>query len=188
VPLEGRGDLVGSWLTPTSVLGGVIAVGTCSLLAGVFLCADAARAGLADLAATLRTRTLGVGVATGVVVLAALVPLQHDAPTLAAGLEGRAAPLVVVSALAGLATLVLVATRRFAVARLTALVAVAAVVSGWGVGQYPWLLVDQVTIADAAGAPATLAGLLVAVGIAAALVLPALGYLYRLTQSESWTH
>ncbi len=71
-------------------------------------------------------------------------------------------------------------------ARLTALVAVAAVVSGWGIGQYPWLLVDEVTLTDAAGAPATLAALLVAVGIAGAVVLPALAYLFSLTQSEKW--
>jgi cytochrome d ubiquinol oxidase subunit II len=61
------------------------------------------------------------------------------------------------------------------------------VVSGWGVGQFPWLLVDHVTIADAAGAPATLQALLVAVGLAVLIVLPALGYLYKLTQSESWS-
>ena len=67
------------------------------------------------------------------------------------------------------------------------MVAVASVVSGWGVGQYPWLLVDEVTIADAAGARATLQALLVTVGLAAVLVVPALAYLYRLTQTEPWS-
>lgn len=187
VPAIGRGDLWTSWLNPTSVFGGIIAVGTCAFLAGTFLCADAHRSGQHHLAEQLRWRTLVVGVVTGVVVFAALVPLQRDAPTLAAGLETRAAPLIVVSALAGAATLVLVGTRRFAVSRVTALLAVGAVISGWGVGQYPWLLVDQTTIADAAGAPATLRALLVAVGLAAIIVLPALAYLYRLTQSDSWS-
>ena len=188
VPATGRGDLWSSWLNPTSVFGGIIAVGTCAFLAGTFLCADASRSGGRVLAEQLRRRTLAVGAVTGVVVFAALIPLQRDAPTLADGLETRAAPLVVASALAGIATLVLVSTRRYAVARGTALVAVAAVVSGWGVAQYPWLLVDQVTIAEAAGAPATLEALLVAVGLAVVIVLPALGYLYRLTQSETWSH
>ena len=187
VPASGRGDLWSSWLNPTSVFGGVIAVGTCAFLAGVFLVADAARAGHDRLAAALRTRTLGVGVVTGLVVFAALVPLEHDAPTLSAGLTGQAAPLIVVSGLAGLATLALLVVRRFALARLTALLAVASVVCGWGVGQYPWLLVDQVRIDAAAGAPATLQALLVAVGLAGVVVLPALGYLYWLTQSERWT-
>ena len=187
VPATGRGDLWTSWLNPTSVLGGIIAVGTCAFLAGTFLCADARRSGQHHLAEQLRRRTLAVGAVTGLVVFAALLPLERDAPTLTGGLETRAAPLIVVSALAGIATLVLVATGRFAVARVTAVIAVAAVVCGWGLGQYPWLLVDEVTITDAAGAPATLEALLVAVGLAALIVLPALGYLYKLTQSESWS-
>lgn len=187
VPAEGRGDLVDSWVNPTSFLGGVIAVGTCAFLAGVFLTADAARAGMGGLAATLRIRTLGVGVVTGVVVLAALAPIRQDAPTLAAGLAGRAAPLVVVSALAGVLTLALLVVGRYAVARPAALLAVAAVVAGWGAGQYPWLLVDQVTIQDAAGAPATLSALLVALVLSVVVVLPPLAYLYRLTQSEGWS-
>ena len=187
VPLEGRGDLWTSWLNPTSIFGGVIAVGTCAFLAGSFLVADAQRSGQERLAEALRVRALVVGAVTGLVVFAALLPLDHDAATLANGLEGRAAPLVVLAGLAGLATMVLLWRRRYAIARVTAVLAVASVVSGWGVGQYPWLLVDQVTIADAAGARATLQGLLVAVGLAAVIVVPPLVYLFRLTQSEEWT-
>lgn len=187
VPETGRGDLWTSWLNPTSIFGGIIAVGTCAFLAGTFLCADARRSGQQNLAEQLRWRTLAVGAVTGIVVFAALIPLQQDAPTLADGLKNQAVPLIVVSALAGAATLVLVGIRRFAVARVTALIAVAAVVMGWGVGQHPWLLVDEVTIVEAAGAPATLQALLVAVGLAVVIVLPALGYLYKLTQTESWS-
>lgn len=187
VPLEGTGDRWSSWVNPTSFFGGLIAVGTCAFLAGTFLAADAARSGQDRLAGEIRARALGVGVVTGVLVFAALVPIERDAPTLAEGLEGRAAPLVVLAAIAGLATTYLLWTRRYAVARLTAVLAVAAVVSGWGVGQYPWLLVDEVTIVDAAGATATLQGLLVAVGLAVVLVVPPLVYLFRLTQSEEWT-
>ena len=187
VPADGQGDLWSSWVNPTSLFGGVIAVGTCAFLAGVFLTADAARGTRTGLAEQLRTRSLVVGAATGVVVFAALWPITQDAPTLADGLTGRAAPLIVVSAVAGAATLGLLWTRRYAVARLTAVTAVAAVVSGWGVGQYPWLLVDEVTIADAAGAAATLQALLVAVALAVVIVLPALLYLFRLVQSEEWS-
>lgn len=187
VPATGRGDLIGSWVNPTSLFGGVIAVGTCAFLAGVFLCADAARAGSERLAAVLRLRTLSVGLVTGAIVFAALVPLERDAPTLADGLETRAAPLIVLSFVAGVGTLWLLWTRRFALARPVALLAVASVVLGWGVAQYPWLLVDEMTIAEAAGARATLQGVLIAGAIAAALVLPSLAYLYRLTQTEAWT-
>lgn len=188
VPAEGNGDVLGSWLHPTSLFGGAIAVGTCAFLAGTFLTADALRSGHADLSEKLRVKTLVVGVATGIVVFAALVPIRHGSPTLSDRLLGVAAPLIVLSALAGTATLLLILRRRYAVARFTAVGAVAAVVLGWGVAQYPWILVDQVTISAGAGAPATLAGLLVVVGLAAVIVVPALAYLFRLTQSQAWSH
>ncbi len=187
VPLDGEGDRWTSWVNPTSLFGGLIAVGTCAFLAGCFLVADARRSGQEELAEALRVRALLVGVVTGALVFAGLVPILHDAPTLSDGLTGHAAPLVVAAALAGFATILLLWVRRYAVARLTAVAAVAAVVSGWGVGQYPWLLVDEVRIVDAAGAPATLEALLVAVGIAVVVVVPPLAYLFRLTQSEAWS-
>lgn len=184
VPADGNGDVWSSWLNPTSIFGGVIAVGTCAFLAGVFLTADAARSGQSELAAQLRIRSMGVGIATGIVVFAALVPISDDAVTLSHGLHTRGAVLMVASALAGIATLVLLWQDRFGLARVTAVAAVVAVLLGWGVGQYPWLLVDHVKIADAAGAKATLQGLLVVVGLATVTVLPALVALLRFTQSE----
>jgi cytochrome d ubiquinol oxidase subunit II len=45
-------------------------------------------------------------------------------------------------------------------------------------------LVDQLTINDAAGAKTTLAGLVVVIALAVVIVLPALVYLLRLTQTE----
>jgi len=188
VPSTGYGDRVGSWLNPTSLVGGCLAVATCVFLAGVFLTADAARAGSSALASKLRVRTLVVGVVAGLIVFAGLYPVAHDAPTLSDGLRTQAWPLLVVAALAGVAAIVLLYRRSYSLARIPAAAAVGAVITGWGVGQYPWMLVDEVTINDAAGADATLAGLLVVVGLAGVIVLPALGYLLWLTQTEEWTH
>lgn len=187
VPAEGYGDRIGSWLNPTSLVGGCLAVATCVFLAGVFLTADADRAGEIDLADSLRLRTLAVAALTGVIVFAGLYPVTQDAPTLAAGLRSHAFPLLGIALFAGLAAVVLVFRRRYAIARIPAAAAVGSVITGWGVGQYPWLLVDEVTIKDAAGADATLAGLLVVVALAAVIVLPALGYLLYLTQTEEWS-
>lgn len=187
VPAQGYGDRVESWLNPTSLVGGCLAVATSVFLAGVFLTADAERAGDTDLADGLRRRTLVVGVVTGLVVFAGLYPVARDAPTLAAGLRTHAAPLLVVALMAGLAAVWLVFRRRYAIARIPAAAAVASVIAGWGVGQYPWMLVDEVTIDDAAGADATLVGLLIVVALAAVIVLPALAYLLRLTQTEEWS-
>ena len=188
VPGSGYGDRVGSWINPTSMVGGCLAVATCVFLAGAFLTADAARAGDTALAEKLRTRTLVVGVVTGATVFAGLYPISRDARTLSDSLRSHSSPLLVVAALAGVAALVLLWRRSYSAARFPAAAAVGAVITGWGMGQYPWLLVEQVTINDAAGADSTLSGLLVVVGLAGVIVLTALGYLLWLTQSEEWTH
>ena len=185
VPAGGYGDRVGSWINPTSLVGGFLAVTTCVFLAGVFLTADAARTSNPELAERLRARTLAVGVLGGAIVFAGLYPILHDARTLSHGLLHAALPLLVISALAGAITLLLLYRRSYSIARFFAAAAVAAVVAGWGVGQYPWMLVDQLTINDAAGARATLAALLVVVALAVVIVLPALVYLLRLTQDWS---
>lgn len=187
VPRGGYGDEFGSWLNPTSVVGGCLAVATCAFLAGVFLTADAARVGDPDLAPRLRNSTLAVGVVAGLIVFAGLYPILRDAPTLSHGLRDRALPLLAMAGLAGAVTLVLIHRRRYRVARVFAIAAVGAVVAGWGVGQYPWMLVDQLTINEAAGAQATLAGLLVVVALAVVFILPAFAYLLWLTQSERWS-
>jgi cytochrome d ubiquinol oxidase subunit II len=187
VPRGGYGDEFGSWLNPTSLVGGCLAVATCAFLAGVFLTADAARGGRTVLADRLRARTLAVGVIAGLIVFAGLYPVLRDAPTLSHGLRDRGLLLLAMAAVAGAGTLVLIQCRGYRVARVFAVAAVAAVITGWGVGQYPWMLVDQLTINEAAGARATLAGLLVVIALAVVLVLPALAYLLWLTQSERWS-
>ena len=50
-----------------------------------------------------------------------------------------------------------------------------------------WMLVDQLTINDAAGAHTTLTALLIVVALAVVIVLPPLCYLLWLTQTEKWS-
>ena len=183
VSANGYGDRVGSWINPTSMVGGGLAVATCVFPAGVFLSADAARAGITPLADRLRRRTLAVGVLSGAIVFAGLCPVLHDAPTFSHGLLHAGFPLLLVAAIAGGNTLILMYLRSYSAARYLAVAAVAAVVTGWGLGQYPWMLVGRLTIDDAAGATPTLTALLVVVGLAVVFVLPALICLLRLTQA-----
>ncbi len=183
VPATGTGDIFTSWLNPTSLLGGVLAVTTCTFLAGVLLTADAERLGHDDLAEELRHKSLIGGVVTGVVVMAGIPILIVDDQTLVDGLLGRALPPAAGSGIAGLGALWLLWRRRFRPARVAAAGAVALVVAGWGVAQYPWILVDRLQIEEAAGADATLVGLLVAAGLAAVLVVPPLVYLYRMVDT-----
>ena len=185
VPSDGTGARWSSWTGPTSIVGGALAVLTCAFLAATLLAAEADGIDRPDLADWFGTRALWLALITGGAALAGIWPLADDAPTLFDGLTGRALPAIVISAVGGTTTLWLLYRRRWSHARYSAAVAVTAVVAGWGVAQYPWLLVDQLKIADAAGADATLWGLLITFAIAALLVLPALGYLLWLANNQT---
>jgi cytochrome bd ubiquinol oxidase subunit II len=186
VPMEG-GDVWRSWTGPTSWVGGALAVLTCSFLAATFLAADASRAGNQSMAQGCARRAIVAGVISGAVALGAVLPLERDADHLADGLQSRASPLIVLSAIAGLSAMIDLWRGRYQRARFGAVVAVASVVVGWGVGQYPDLLVDHVTIDDAAGARASLIGLIVVFGLAALIVVPALVWLFVLVNTETWS-
>jgi cytochrome d ubiquinol oxidase subunit II len=67
-------------------------------------------------------------------------------------------------------------------ARPLAVGAVVAVVAGWGVAQWPYLLPETLTISAAAAPSATLTGILVVFGVAVLFVLPAIGLLFTLAQ------
>lgn len=173
-----------AWLGPTSILGGVLAVVTCTFMAGTLLAAEAESLGKTTLAEQLRMRSLIGGGVAGIVVAVGIVVLFADAPELVDGLLGRALPVVAISGITGSAAMWLLWQRRLRQARLAAGVAVASVVAGWGIAQYPWLLVGEVAIEEGAGAQATLIGLLVAAGLALVLVVPPLLYLYSLADTN----
>ena len=178
-----QGDVIHSWLGPTALLGGVLCVGTCAYLAAVFLCADAVRTGDERLARGFRTRALVAGAVVGVVAAVGIVVVHADAPALWRGLTGHGAPLVVLSVLAGVAGLVLLFRGRYGAARLAAGLAVAAVIWGWGVGQYPLMLPPDVMVQSAAASSTTLNAMVVTLLAGSLLLGPALFLLYRIFQS-----
>ena len=177
-----QGDVVTSWVNPTSTLGGVLAVLTCAYLAAVFLCLDALRDGHPEIAEGFRLRALGTAAVTGLGGLVGLFVLRADAPQLADGLFGQALPVVALSVLAGVASIVLLVLRRYAAARVTAALAVATILIGWAAAQYPYVLLPDLTIADAAAGQPTLVAMLVVLVVGSCVLVPALVYLYRLFQ------
>jgi cytochrome bd ubiquinol oxidase subunit II len=174
------GDQFSSWLNPTSLVIGVLAVATAAYLAAVFLCADAARIGDATLEHRFRTRALVAGLVSGAIALGGLAVLRSDAHLVYHRLvEGRGLIGLLASIAAGSATLALVWRKRYAASRYTAALAVAAIIAGWALAQSPVLL-EGLTVQEAAAGRNTLVAVVVAVLAGAAILFPSLALLFRL--------
>jgi len=187
VPARGSGSLITSWLNPTSVVGGMLAVATCAYLAATFLVSDARRLGDARLVDYFARRAIAAALGVGVIAASGVFVLDGDAHYLFANLTHRALPSVITSVVAGAGALMLLVRRRHGVvARLLAIAAVATIIVAWGVAQYPFLLPTSLTLDQAASPPATLAWLIGVSVAAAAVVAPALGLLYLLDQHSAF--
>ena len=175
-----EGDLATSWLNSTSIFIGVLSVASAAYLAAVYLAADAVRVGRPDLVAAFRTRALAMGVVAGVLALAGLGIVYDDARDIWDGLTGGwGLAAVLVSAAGGLATLAFVYRSSFGAARISASVAVAAIVAGWALAQRPRFLTG-LTVEEAAASHSALVATLVGVAIGALLLVPSLVLLFRL--------
>lgn len=175
------GDPISSWVNPTSLLVGALAVATGAYLSAVFLAGDSHRAELPDMVTAFKRRALGAGAVAGLLTLGGLAVLKSDAPRLFDGLiSGAGLAAAVASGLAGAATLALVWLGRFFLARFTAALAVVGVTAGWAFAQRPDLLPGALTLDQAAAGDATLSALLVAMAGGLVLLVPSLWLLYSL--------
>jgi cytochrome d ubiquinol oxidase subunit II len=185
VPAGGKaGDPVDSWLNPTSLATGVLAIVLAAYLAAVFLVRNARQVGEPGMAAYFRRRAVVTGVVAAAVALIDFVVLSFGAPHVFDGLTSRALPLVIVSVASGVGTLVLLVRGASHGARALAVVAVACGIGCWGVAQWPYILPESLTFSAAAAPSGTLTALLVAVGLALLIVVPGFVLLYVLDQRQ----
>ena len=178
---KAQGDLVSSWLNPTSVVIGALAIAISAYLAAVYLCDDAQRRGEHALVAPYRRRALAAGTVAGLLAFAGLGVLQRDAhPLYRELIAGPGLPAVILSGAAGVSALGLVLRRRFQLARLAAALAVAAIVAGWALAQQPRFL-PGLTVDQAAAPHDTLIAVIIAVVGGGLVVIPSLVVLLRLS-------
>jgi cytochrome bd ubiquinol oxidase subunit II len=182
VPADGNGDAFSSWLQPLPLLTGALFVASGAYLAAIFLISDARGVGDRELEDYFARRALWTAVAAGAIAAAGIFALHSEARYVYDGLTSDGLPLVILSALCGLAVLVLLLRGARRGLRPLAALAVAAVIWGWGVAQFPYLLPTSLDISEAAAPGPTLVSVFVVFGAAAVLVLPALGLLYVLSQ------
>ncbi len=181
VSLGEEHSTLAAWTNPTSLLAGALFVAVCGYMAAIFLIGEAA--GRADHRNEryFRHRAAVAGALAGALSLATLAELHHSNHALYHGLTGRALPLLILGAACGVAVLALLALGRSAGLRALSGVGVAAVVWGWGVGQYPTLLPGTgLTLANGSAPHATLVMLVAVFAAAGLLVVPGFLLLFRL--------
>ena len=184
VPPEGNGAAFSSWLEPLPLLTGAMFVASGAYLAAIFLIADSRRAGDGEMEEYFRRRALGAAAVAGAFAVAGILALHSDARYVFDRLVAEGLPLAILSALCGLGVLAMLLRRQTRGLRPLAILAVAAVIWGWGVAQFPYLLPTSLDIASAAAPGPTLTSVLIVFLVAAVTILPALGLLYTLAQRE----
>ena len=184
VPAAGGGDAFSTWTQPLPLLVGAMFVATSAYLAGVFLVGDARRIGDEEIERYFERRALGAAVAAGALALAGLFALHGEARYVFDRLTSQGLPLVVFSLLCGAALLAVLLRGGRRPLRPLAAGAVVAVIWGWGVAQFPYLLPTGLRIDQAAAPGPTMTIIFVVFAAAAVLVLPSLGLLYVLAQRD----
>ncbi|HEX7293056.1 MAG TPA: cytochrome d ubiquinol oxidase subunit II [Solirubrobacterales bacterium] len=184
VPADGNGDAFSTWTGPLPLLIGGMFVATGAYLAAVFLVGDARRAGERDLERYFVRRALAAAVVAGAFAVAGLFALHADARYVFDRLLDQGLPLVALSGLCGVALLAVLLRGGRRPLRPLAGGAVIAVIWGWAVAQFPYLLPPDLTIAEAAAPDPTMTVIFIVFGAAAVLVLPSLALLYTLSQRD----
>lgn len=185
VPAQGNGDAFSTWLQPLPLLIGAMFVATSAYLAAVFLVGDARHGrGDEEMERYFERRALGSAVVAGAFAAAGLIDLHAEARYIFDRLTSQALPLVIVSLVCGGVLLVVLLRGGRRPLRPLAAGAVIAVIWGWGVAQFPYLLPTSLRIDQAAAPDPTMTIIFVVFAAAAVLVLPSLALLYTLAQRD----
>lgn len=174
-------DFVSEWAAAFPLAVGGFTLAVCAYLAAVYLANEADDA---ELAGVFRARAL---IAAGAVGVMALVAFSVSAPHIQADLTASAwaLPLHVATGVAAVAAIALLWMRRYAAARVAAATQVTLIVLGWGLAQFPDLAIPGLKIASCGAPRSVLVPVLVALGIGAVLLVPALLYLFAVFKAHS---
>jgi cytochrome d ubiquinol oxidase subunit II len=172
-----HGGFLDPWLRPFPWAVGAFTLALFAWLAASYLTMEAEGEALRE---DFRRRALAAGIAVALTGAAAGLLWERVAPDSMGSLTGSLWSLADVEAggVAWLVAMVAMWRRRWRGARLAAALTAVLVLVGWGVGQYPWLVPDGLTIRDAAAPEVTLrlvSWILLGGGV---VLVPAFAYLY----------
>ena len=165
------------WTTPFAADVGLFTVSVCAYLAATYLMVETA--GDPELQADFRRRAVLAAVASGTFALGGLFLGWFEARPLLSGLLGRGLPLLVLALINGPLALGAVLRGRPRLARAAVAGQVTFVLWAWALGQWPYLVPPDLSIAGTAAPSATLSLLLIVIAVGMAALLPSLFLLFR---------
>ncbi|HEY7267146.1 MAG TPA: cytochrome d ubiquinol oxidase subunit II [Solirubrobacterales bacterium] len=186
VPAAGDGDPTTSWTGFLPLATGVLFVLVAAYTAAIFLVRDSGAGGDEELRDYFERRALAAAVVAGAAAVVGVIALHADGRYVYDGLTSwPGIALVILSAICGLAALVLLVSGRNYGLRAAAVGAGAAVIWGYYAAAFPYILPTSLSISGAAGASATLTAVIIVFVAAALTVIPSLILLYVLSQRRT---
>jgi cytochrome bd ubiquinol oxidase subunit II len=167
------------WEAPFSLAVGVLSVTLFAFLAAVYLTLETHDTALRE---DFRRRALGAGIILGVVAWGAFWLSRENAPRLHAGLVEQTWSLRfhLLTAIAAVGALTALVKRSYSLARMFAVAQTILILAGWGAAQYPYLIVPDLTLQNAAAPASVLKPLLIVLAVGGTMIAPAFIYLYSL--------
>ncbi|HSL70937.1 MAG TPA: cytochrome d ubiquinol oxidase subunit II [Longimicrobiales bacterium] len=173
-----------AWLTPLALTTGLLALALCAYLAAVYLTNETK----AELQEDFRGFALLAGTATVALSAILLLLVRSSASHLWSGLTStRALPVLIAGVVAALFAGWTLRHRRFRAARAAAVTQISALLAGWMLAQYPYLIYPDVTVQSAAAPAATLRFFVWTLPLGALVLLPSLWLLFRVFKREALT-
>jgi cytochrome d ubiquinol oxidase subunit II len=171
------------WLAPFPLAVGLFAFALCAFLAATYLAAEVTDPGLQW---DFQIRALTAGVVVGLSAALAFLLSGTGAPRIHAGLTTRpwAWPLHIATALCAIGAFAALWKERFAWARVLVAGQTTFILLGWAAAQYPYLVVPDVTLWNAASPSETRSTLLFFLAAGLPILVPSLLLLYRVFKVE----
>ncbi len=171
-----QGGLWSAWVTPFTVVGGLIGLAICAYITPFYMTVRTN----GELREDFRKRALAGAIALGILTSMGIPIALIYAPLFFERLI-RLFPLLFVglAVICGSTTLILLWKRVYRVAQLLADVTIAFAITGFAAALYPDMLIGQMTYAEAAAPESTLFAVMITLPIGAALLIPSLYFLYK---------
>jgi cytochrome d ubiquinol oxidase subunit II len=177
------GGYYAPWLAPFPLATGLLALALCAYLAAVYLTNEAS----GELAEDFRTRALGAAAVAAFLAAATLGLAVEGAPRIARDLLERpwAWSIEVAAALCAAVAMHALWRRRYGRARLFAPAQVCLIVIGWAAAQYPYLVVDDLSLWSASASGATQRLLLISLLCGVPVLVPSLYLMFRVFKTTA---